>query len=717
MTQSDSSRVVPARGARSGRATGFLACGVLAAALSAPSSALMAAGNSGEKLAGRISVEQGHPWRPPFGLDRVARPMAVNVEIASGAKPSTKFVLVGLLNGEEIARHAFSVTGKPPHARRFVFDRWPNQLELLAKVDAGHDPVRLAQETVASPAFEGEAVARPDSVVNPVDLGTILVPNDWLLLGPGQKPTLAVAGVSRFRSIPQARWAAWFESRPEGRTAVVVPMPIGLPMRRSVPVPTPAAAGDRDVLHVQITDAEGGQLWAKKIPTMLVRKPPEWPRFGARETKLRYDAPISVRAEDGTLSTMRYEDGWEGELHDVVVSLPNGGRFVFWRGSSYIPFWAGLHNTGLCYEWAETSPPPGFTDCVEPLMDKELRYGRVEIIESTAARVHVRWRYQSCDFHYKVWGESAVEDYIFYPDGFGTRVMTLKSAPDADYELSEFIILTPQATYPFSVLPPNLVDVIFMDGEKRELQFPFLDGEQGAKRRPRGIPAVYRVRLNRGDKLAAVYFSPDDTNLPRTFFPPFSDRGVVVTPAYWGSHWPLARGKTTCGSIDDRIGLTPAHNSIMSWARGRPTPLSVTTLPAIDTLGRSRRMMMQCWVWLIGSSDADDARLLQWAHSFAAPPALEVDGGRVDFDSYVPQRRAIRVRVERSVVTITVKPSRPCVHPVFELLGAPKALTRASLANRQLRSDEFAWDGRTLWLNADIDAPTALRLEFADSSR
>ena len=127
-----------------------------------------------------------------------------------------------------------------------------------------------------------------------------------------------------------------------------------------------------------------------------------------------------------------------------MVSLPNGSRFVFWRGSSYIPFWAGKHNTGACYEWAEMLSRPGdAVDCVEPLMDKELRYGRVEIVESTAARVHVRWTYQSTDLHYKVWGDEAVEDYYFYPDGFGTRVLTLKTAPETEYELSEFIILTP----------------------------------------------------------------------------------------------------------------------------------------------------------------------------------------------------------------------------------------------------------------------------------
>ena len=148
---------------------------------------------------------------------------------------------------------------------------------------------------------------------------------------------------------------------------------------------------------------------------MLVHTPPRWPAFGATSTKLRYDAPISVRdPKTGTFSSLKYEQGWDPSLNDVVVSFPNGARYVFWRGSSYIPFWAGRFNTGACYEWAEIlSRFPDAVDCVEPLMDKELRFGRVEIVESTASRVHVRWTYQSTDLNYKVFGDSAVEDYYF----------------------------------------------------------------------------------------------------------------------------------------------------------------------------------------------------------------------------------------------------------------------------------------------------------------
>ena len=370
----------------------------------------------------------------------------------------------------------------------------------------------------------------------------------------------------------------------------------------------------------------------------------------------------------------------------------------------------------MSYEWAETSPPKdGYTDCVEPLMDKELRHGRVHIVESTPARVHVRWSYQSCDFKYKVWGDSAVEDYYFYPDGFGTRVLTLQSEPTGDYELSELIILTPQATYPFSVLPRHLVDILFVDGQKREIDFPFLPAERLAKAQSRDMPAVYRARLHKDDSLAAIYFNPLQRHLPPTFFGPFFDRGQLVTPTYWGSHWPLGRGKTTGYAIDDRIGHTPCHNSIMSWVRRRPDPVRTARLKTLDTLGRSKPMMLQTWAWLIGMSDADDARLLQWAHGFANPPSLEVHGARLEAESYLPERRATRLVVEADTVTIHIKPDVACVNPVFELTGAPTTLVDVRLGDRSLGHNQYAWDGKTLWIDATLTRDTPLRLTFGKS--
>jgi hypothetical protein len=565
-----------------------------------------------------------------------------------------------------------------------------------------------------SAEFEAEALVHAEPLLNPVDLGAVLVPAGWLLLGPGQGANIEVAAVSNRGDEPEARLRMRFSSEPAKGFSVAFPLTSRVRVQRMFPLPPPPSKLEREVLQVSIETAKHRVLWQKRILVMLVRKRPRWPDFGATSTKLRYDAPISVRNEDGTFSTMDYAQAWDPRLQDVVVSLPNGARFVFWRGSSYVPFWAGRFNTGLSYEWAETTPPTdGFTDCVEPLMDKELRYGRVEIVESTTARVQVRWNYQSCDFKYKIWGDSAVEDFYFYRDGFGTRVLTLQSATNSNYELSEFIILTPQDAYPLSVVPTNLVQILFPDGERREIAFPYDAAKQGAKQQSREVPPLYRVRLHKDDPMTAVYFHPEERRLPPVVFGPFSDAGCVVTPCYWGSHWPLARGQTTGGAINDRIHASPAHNSIMSWAMQRPVPLREGCLQTLDTLGRPRTMQRQTWAWFIGLTDATDSRLLEWAQSFCCPPALELEGARLEPEPFSLERRALRLVAEAPLISLVLRPVTVCVNPVFELRSAPRRLSRITLNESALPKEKWAWDGKTLWIDATFHQQATLQLAFS----
>jgi len=101
-----------------------------------------------------------------------------------------------------------------------------------------------------------------------------------------------------------------------------------------------------------------------------------------------------------------------------------------------------------------------------------------------------------------------------------------------------------------------------------------------------------------------------------------------------------------------------------------------------------------------------------WAISFSNPPSLEVRGGRLELDSYAPQRRALRLQVQQLTVTIKVRPQIECVNPVFELLGAPTGSLRITRDGARIDPNKYAWDGRTLWLDATIKAPTELVLEF-----
>ena len=658
-----------------------------------------------------MGVDPGHPWRPPFGLDRVGRPV-VAVVVPESPQAAGDYVVLALRKGREVARHEVRIAS-PAVPVRVTIAGDPDTL-VLTERGGKADIVRLP---VAQPPFEAGAVARADRVVNPVDLGTILVPNGWLLLGPNQTATLDVAALSRDRDLPHVGLKASFQSAPGRAVTATLALRVGVRAEQHLALPEVAQGPDRDVLLVALDDGNGVKIWSTSIQVMRVAKPPRHPAFGATSERLRYDAPISVRdPKTGAFSTLPYASGWKPDLADVVVSLPNGARYVFWRGSSYIPFWATLHNTGACYEWAEIiSRQPDATDCVEPLMDKELRYGRVSIVTSTPARVHVRWRYQSTDLLYKVWGDEVVEDYVFYPDGFGTRTVTLKANPKTEYELSEFIVLTPADTYPFEVLPENLVDALFLDGRKHAFRFP----PDGA--RPplpaAGVPAIYRLRPNRREALAAVYFNPNETALPPAIFEAFSDAGQVVTPCYWGSHWPLARGNATGYAINDRMHVTPCHNSVMSWAGKRPTPLGTSELDTIDALGRSRRMAVRRWVWLIGMTGEDDARLVARANSFATPPSVEARGARLAFETYAPERRALRLVAEGRRIDIMLKPGPPCVNPVFELENAPAGPLAVSLAGQPLDAKRFAWDGRTLWLDATLDRPTELQLDFGPAPR
>lgn len=649
-----------------------------------------------------LRVQPQHAWRPPFGLDRVGAPTHVVVEGDALGRLS----LAQLRGGREVSRSVIDRPANAPSSSVVPVDAATTEVILYSEAS-----VELARLAIDRPSLEADGVARVDAIVNPVDLGTILPPSDWLLLGPGRSAIVDFAAFAR-EDRDGARFAAWFESEPARRVEAPASLSGGQRTTARLVLPAPGGEADRDALRVALLDRDGEPLWEKSIPTMLVREVADRPAFGAYETKLRYDAPISVRdPATGAFSSLDYAKGWRPELNDVVVRLPNGGRFVFWRGSSYIPFWAGRHNTGACYEWAEVmSRQPDAVDCVEPLMDKELRYGKVEIVESTAARVHVRWTYQSTDLHYKVWGDQAVEDYYFYPDGFGTRVVSLKTDPATEYELCELIVLTPQSTFPLDVLPENLVDALALDGAKREYRSPI---RTEADRPTAGeSPAVYRLRLNRREEAAAICFNPGDKAFPPVVFGPFFDQGVQVTPWYWGSHWPLARGNATGSTIDERVSASPCHNSVMSWAGTRPAPIAESTRLTLDAAGKSRVMASRRWAWLIGMSDADDARLIEWARSYARPPSLTTKGATVAFDGWSAERRAFVLEATARTIEIAAAAEVPCVNPVFEIQGAPAAPPRVAVDGRELAEGSFAWDGRTLWLDATISGLSTIRVEF-----
>ncbi len=116
----------------------------------------------------RIQLDRGHPWRPPFGLDRVGGPLGVLVESPAGTPLAAGLTVVGFRDGQELARQEVVLQGQLT-AARVQFDIWPSEVVLLAPAENGRRE-ELTRQSVQVPTLEAEAIARSEVAIAPIDL-------------------------------------------------------------------------------------------------------------------------------------------------------------------------------------------------------------------------------------------------------------------------------------------------------------------------------------------------------------------------------------------------------------------------------------------------------------------------------------------------------------------------------------------------------------------
>src|SRR5688572_28647381 len=76
-----------------------------------------------EEVSAQIKVDSGHPWRPPFGLDRVgARPVA-RFQLSTENWPSGDYLAVTYRDGKESERKPLIFRQDPPPGQRRTTDR------------------------------------------------------------------------------------------------------------------------------------------------------------------------------------------------------------------------------------------------------------------------------------------------------------------------------------------------------------------------------------------------------------------------------------------------------------------------------------------------------------------------------------------------------------------------------------------------------------------
>ena len=107
-----------------------------------------------------------------------------------------------------------------------------------------------------------------------------------------------------------------------------------------------------------------------------------------------------------------------GDYSDILIDFGTGeGKFVFWRGASYLPYWENA--SGEKFFVDEIIPRQGDGD--EMMPDKVNTYSHVSLIESSEEKVIVHWRYlpefSGANPHMGVMANQFVDEYFTVTSG------------------------------------------------------------------------------------------------------------------------------------------------------------------------------------------------------------------------------------------------------------------------------------------------------------
>ena len=376
---------------------------------------------------------------------------------------------------------------------------------------------------------------------------------------------------------------------------------------------------------------------------------------------------------------LKYYDEWDAlwrvsDCPDVVVAFGRAPyRFVFWRGTSYIPHWVTANGIWYDNEFCETWGGD-VAGCAEPMSDKQCRHSHVRIIENSDARVVVHWRYALVDNHYKFarvdkltgWGDWTDEIYTIYPDGVGIRRITLHSTnPEAPHEWQEGIIVMGPGWRPEDALWPEALTLANMDGESRS--YSWANGPP----KLRDKPANANIHLvnTRSKYKPFVVIRPQDE-------PRFGRYGGEIRPNVsifpWWNHWPTSQNPS-----DGRYAMAAdraAHSSLthIEWKEYCKTPHSMTK------------------IMLHGMTDKPAGELAMLARSWSYPAKLKVTEGNYTSCGYDQSQRAFVVKsaqpgvASQLVMELQASAQSPLVNPAFLIEGWGRAGCIVKLGRKRL---------------------------------
>ena len=422
-------------------------------------------------------------------------------------------------------------------------------------------------------------------------------------------------------------------------------------------------------------------------------------------------------------ASLKYSPSWDrmrriGSDSDVVVRFDKSAmRLVFWQGTNYIPAWVTEDGKWYTDEFLETWGPGcgGAGDC-EPMSDKQSRYSRVSVLQSSDARAVIHWRYALAEArNYEGahpdlrsgWFDWADEYWTVYPDGVAVRKQVLwSSSLDAPHEWQETIVINGPGQRPEDNIEADALTLENMAGEtstyhwepKTDQTFTYPKGPAKLDRPSNANIQIVHLKSSQ---------NPFQIVWPRKVSFDTYNGEQSYSMFEWWNHWPVAQvGSSGRPAIAaDRASHTSLSH--IYWEPFARSPDSMTKLLLCGLTGR------------------DSTGLLLLAKSWLSPPDAILLPGALASIEYDPAQRAYLVHGPRSrpqgplTIRISSTSQRPLVHPAFIVDHWSKTASvrvdlegkKADIPIRQGIEPHLDGDSLVVYLELDTTSPVAITIE------
>ena len=358
-------------------------------------------------------------------------------------------------------------------------------------------------------------------------------------------------------------------------------------------------------------------------------------RFGAFYTKLKYYPG--------------WDNTWPVDSDpDVVVCFDKSPvKLVFWRGTRYGPAWVSENENWMADQSVETwnTGKDDTEGCFEHMQDRHCRFSHVRVLENTAARAVVHWRYALVSSHDNVWRPDektgweawADEYYYVYPDGSGLRKVSWNSGTlGLAVQFQESLPLLQPGQRKTDLLEPDYVTIADYDFNQKSVA-------QELRKHPSDWPHNYTVQQ----------FNFKSENKPFICFEPGNEM-LVRYVALGYNHFPV--GQARC---DGR------------WIRMLDRPSHISSSPISDPVIHDDGIRSH-WNGLYGMNRMSMKELINFGRSWAYPAALTVSGSGFSAQGYDKSQRCYQLERNQSVggaveISLAGNERSPIVNPAIRV--------------------------------------------------